>query len=148
MQNPAASSFHRKLESSQTTNSLPTGPRVVARGDVLGRQLSEPEAAELPAELAQLADLTAHMLAASERGEWNLVSALESTRYQVLSALAPDVFTDPHPATERILRDALASTDYLNDRACKAREGEQKALRVIRRAQQGVRSYLNQAEAP
>lgn len=108
------------------------------------RDLNASEAAERPADLVPVADLTAQMVAASERGEWSLVSSLEATRYQVLLALPANIFTDAHPGAELMLREALASTNDLNDRARKARDGEQTALRVIRRAQHGVRSYLNQ----
>lgn len=98
--------------------------------------------------LERVAALTAALLAASDAQEWSQVGALEAQRFALLESLPTSAFQADKAAAQRILTEALRSTEAITARIREVLSTEQRALGKLCKGRNAALSYLQNSASP
>ena len=93
-------------------------------------------------DLQRVAALTAQLMVASDAQEWSRVSELEAKRFALLSDLPASAFQGDKAAAQRVLSEALRSTEVITARIRLVLNAEQQALGDLRKGRNAALSYL------
>ncbi len=98
--------------------------------------------------LERVAALTAALLAASDAQEWSQVSELEAQRFALLKSLPAITFQADEAAAQRILAEALRSTEVITARIRDVLSSEQRELGKLCKGRNAALSYLQNSASP